>query len=45
MTYPQFALARQLLVEEHIGSAVREAKRREDDMAKQTRRQALRRER
>jgi hypothetical protein len=36
MTWEEFALARQVLVEEYIGSLVRESKRREDHVAKQS---------
>ena len=36
MTWEEFALARQLLVEEQIGALVREAKRTEDRAASKT---------
>ena len=45
MTWPEFAAARQLLVEEQIGSKIREAKRVEDQTAKATRKRLAQRER
>lgn len=40
MTWQEFAAARQLLVEEKIGAVAREARRREDEIARQTRKHA-----
>ena len=37
MSWEEFALARKVLLEEHIGTRVRQAKRDEDAVAKQTR--------
>ena len=36
MSWQEFALARKVLLEEHIGTRVRQAKRDEDAMAKTT---------
>ena len=40
MTWEEFALARKVLLEEHIGTRVRQAKRDEDAIAKKTRARA-----
>lgn len=37
MTWKQYALARKVLLEEHIGALVREAKRAENKSARQSR--------
>jgi hypothetical protein len=42
MSWEEFALARKVLLEEHIGTRVRQAKRDEDAVAKQTRKRAQR---
>ena len=42
MTWEEYALARKVLLEEHIGSLVREAKRAENKTAAQSRRTASR---
>lgn len=43
MTWEEYALARQLLVEEHVGTLIREARRAEDHAAKQARKNVGRR--
>lgn len=45
MTFPDFALARQQQVEEHIGTRLREAKAREDALARKNRAQLAKQER
>ena len=40
MTWEEFALARKVLLEEHIGTRIRQAKRDEDAQAKVTRNRA-----
>ena len=42
MTWEDYALARKVLLEEHIGTVAREAKRAEDAVAKKTRGHAAR---
>lgn len=42
MSWEEYALARKLLLEEHIGTRVRQAKRDEDEVAKKTRSSASR---
>lgn len=42
MSWEEFALARKLLLEEHIGTRVRQAKRDEDAVAKKSRSTAAR---
>lgn len=42
MSWTEFTLARQLLMEEHIGTRVREAKHIEDKIAAKTRKNASR---
>ena len=42
MTWEEFALARKVLLEEHIGTRVRQAKRDEDQAAAQARKSVTR---
>ena len=42
MSWQEFALARKVLLEEHIGTRVRQAKREEDALAKKTKGHAQR---
>ena len=42
MTWEEFSLARKVLLEEHIGTRVRQAKRDEDEIAKTSRNRARR---
>ena len=42
MTWEEYALARKVLLEEHIGTRVREAKAKENAVAKQTAKHAQR---
>ena len=42
MSWEEFALARKVLLEEHIGTRVRQAKRDEDAVARQSRKHAQR---